>query len=64
MHSDMIMPRCKLTSLRSIANERIMPQYKAISEITKLYYMLFTSVCVLVQYSQTFVNNDEKAMLL
>ena len=36
MRSDMIMPRCKLTSLWSIANEMIMPQYKAISEMTKL----------------------------
>ena len=36
----MIMPRCKLISLRSIANERIMPQYKVISKMTKLHYML------------------------
>ena len=25
MHSDMIMPKCKLVSLRSIANEKVMP---------------------------------------
>ena len=40
MCSDMIMPRCKLISLRSIANERIMPQYKTISKMTKLCCML------------------------
>ena len=40
MCSDMIMPRCKLMSLRSIANERIMPQYKTISKMTKLCCML------------------------
>ena len=40
MHSDMIMPRCKLVSLISITNERVMPQYKAISEMTKLHCML------------------------
>ena len=36
MHSDMIMAPCKLVSLRSIANERVMPQYRAISKMTKL----------------------------
>ena len=40
MHSDMIMPRCKLVSLRSITNEKVMLQYKAISKMTKLCYML------------------------
>ena len=40
MHFDMIMPKCKLVSLRSITNERVMPQYRAIFEMTKLHYKL------------------------
>ena len=45
MHSDMIMARCRLVSLRSIANDRVMPQYRAISEMTKLRCM-FSQVSV------------------
>ena len=60
MHSDMIMPRCKLVSLRSITKERVMPQYRAISEMLQA----LTTVYVLIQSSQKYVNNDEKAMLL
>ena len=40
MHPDMIMPRCKLVSLKPNANERVMPQYRANSEMTKLHCKL------------------------
>ena len=50
IHSDMIMPRCKLVSLRSIANERVMPRYRAISEMTKL-------CCIPSQVSMSWSNH-------
>ena len=40
IRSDMIMPQCKLISLGSNANERVIPQYRAIFEMTKLRYKL------------------------
>ena len=40
MHSDRIMPWCKLVSLRPNANERVMPQYRANPGMTKLHYKL------------------------
>ena len=53
MYSDMIRPRCKLLSLRSITNERVMPQYRATSEMTKLH-------CKLSQVSVFWSNHLKK----
>ena len=55
MHFDMIIPKCKLVPLRSITNERVMPQYKATSKMTKLR-------CKLSQVSVSWSNHLKKSI--
>ena len=50
MFFDMTMPWCKLVSLRSIGNERVMPQCSEISEMTKI-------CCELSQMSTPWPNH-------
>ena len=64
MHSDMIMPRCKLVPLRSITNEMVMPQYRATSEMTKLHWKLSQVSMSWSNHLKKSVNTNEMAMLL
>ena len=51
MHSDMVMPQCKLVSLRSITDEKVMPQCRTLGTIYEMNTIRYKLSRVFIPWS-------------